>query len=305
GVCFNPFDLPGAQGEDTLVRRALFVQTLIGAMLEEPVPPAMRAVLDRAVLAAYSTRGITSDPRTWKRAAPLLADLVAQLDLIAQTGAPEAAHAADLSAGLAPYVTGSYRGLFAGATTTRPDGHLVVYSLRDLPEETRTVGMLLALDAIWRQVADPGQRRRRMVVVDEAWMLMQHNEGARFLYRLAKAARKHWAGLAVVTQDAADLLSCDLGRAVIANSATQILLRQAPQVADQITAAFDLTDGEKAFLLAADRGQGLLCGTATGSDRAAFTAIASPQEHQLTTTDPAELADLDESSISAKEGDQA
>ncbi|MFV2179710.1 VirB4 family type IV secretion system protein [Actinomadura sp. LOL_016] len=293
GVCFNPFDLPDGQGEDTLVRRALFVQTLIGAMLEEPVPPAMRAVLDRAVLAAYNARGITSDPRTWKRAAPLLADLTAQLDAIAQTDAPGAPHAADLSARLAPYVTGSYRGLFAGATTTRPDGHLIVYSLRDLPEETTTVGMLLALDAIWRQVADPAERRRRLVVVDEAWMLMQHDEGSRFLYRLAKAARKHWAGLAVVTQDAADLLSSDLGRAVIANSATQILLRQAPQVADQIAAAFDLTDGEKAFLLAADRGQGLLCGTATGSDRAAFTAIASPQEHRLTTTDPAELADLE------------
>src|SRR5690606_32183081 len=156
--------------------------------------------------------------------------------------------------------------------------------------ETRTVGMLLALDAIWRQVANPEDRRRRLVVVDEAWMLMRENEGARFLYRLAKSARKHWAGLAVVTQDAADLLGSDLGRAVIANSATQILLRQAPQAIDQIAAAFDLTDGEKAFLLTADRGQGLLCGSATGSDRAAFSAIASGHEHRLTTTDPGELA---------------
>ncbi|WP_325052946.1 VirB4 family type IV secretion system protein [Actinomadura sp. WAC 06369] len=294
GVCFNPFDLPQGQGEDTLVRRALFVQTLATAMLGEPPSPAMRAVLDRAVLAAYAARGITADPRTWKRAAPLLADLTARLDTMAQSEAPDAGHAADLSARLAPYVTGSYRGLFAGPTTTRPDGHLIVFSLRDLPEETRTVGMLLALDAIWRQVADPGDRRRRLVVVDEAWMLMHQDEGARFLYRLAKSARKHWAGLAVVTQDAADLLSSDLGRAVIANSATQILLRQAPQVADQVAAAFDLTDGEKAFLLAADRGQGLLCGTATGSDRAAFSALASPQEHRLTTTDPAELAELAE-----------
>ncbi|SPT51216.1 Type IV secretory pathway, VirB4 components [Actinomadura madurae] len=125
-------------------------------------------------------------------------------------------------------------------------------------------------------------------------MLMRENEGARFLYRLAKSARKHWAGLAVVTQDAADLLGSDLGQAVIANSATQILLRQAPQAIDQITAAFDLTHGEKAFLLTADRGQGLLCGSTTGSDRAAFNAIASGHEHRLTTTDPAELAALDD-----------
>lgn len=290
GVCFNPFDLPEGQGDDTLIRRALFVQTLICAMLGEPLTPAARAVLDRAVLAAYHTAGITADPRTWKRRAPLLADLAAELD---RAGRDDNGEAADLSARLAPFVTGSYRGLFAGPTTTRPGGHLIVFSLRDLPEETRTVGMLLALDAIWRQVADPADRRRRLVVVDEAWMLMRENEGARFLYRLAKSARKHWAGLAVVTQDAADLLGSDLGRAVIANSATQILLRQAPQAIDQIAAAFDLTDGEKAFLLTADRGQGLLCGTATGSDRAAFTAIASPHEHRLTTTDPAELAALD------------
>ncbi|MEU8342409.1 ATP-binding protein [Spirillospora sp. NPDC048832] len=290
GVCFNPFDLPEGQGEDTLIRRALFLQTLIGAMLDEPLTPAARAVLDRAVLAAYRSRGIGSDPRTWARPAPVLADLTTQLDQIAGSQAPEAGTAADLSARLAPYTTGSYRGLFAGPTTTRPTGHLVVFSLRDLPDEVRPVWMLLALDAIWRTLANPDERRRRLVVVDEAWTLMREDEGARFLYRLAKSARKHWAGLAVVTQDAGDLLGSDLGRAVIANSATQILLRQAPQAIDQITDAFDLTDGEKTFLLAADRGHGLLCGTGAGSDRAAFTAIASGHEHQLVTTDPAELA---------------
>ncbi|GAA2456182.1 hypothetical protein GCM10010191_89400 [Actinomadura vinacea] len=287
GVCFNPFDLPPGQDEDTLIRRALFVQTLVAAMLGEPLAPTMRAVLDRAVIAAYAAAGITSDPRTWKRQAPLLADLAAQLDLAAQAGTAEAG---ELSARLAPYVTGSYRGLFAGPTTTRAEGHLVVFSLRDLPEETRPVGMLLALDAIWRRVTDPDDRRRRLVVVDEAWTLMRESEGARFLYKLAKSARKHWAGLAVVTQDAADLLSSDLGRAVIANSATQILLRQAPQVIDEIAEAFHLTDGEKAFLLSAGRGEGLLCGTEGGSDRAAFAGVASAQEHRLATTDPAELA---------------
>ncbi|MFI0410617.1 VirB4 family type IV secretion system protein [Actinomadura sp. 3N508] len=286
-VRFNPFDLPLGQGEDTLIRRALFVQTLIAAMLGEPLKPAARAALDRAIIAAYQACGITADPRSWKRRAPVLADLALELERMGEGSA------AELAGRLAPYVTGSYRGLFAGPTTTRPEGHLIVFSLRDLPEETRTAGMLLALDAIWRQVTDPSDRRRRLVVVDEAWTLMREDEGARFLYRLAKSARKHWAGLAVVTQDAADLLGSDLGQAVIANSATQILLRQAPQAIDRIGAAFDLTAGEKAFLLTADRGQGLLCGTATGADRAAFSGIASPHEHRLTTTDPAELAAID------------
>ncbi|SPT51215.1 VirB4 family type IV secretion system protein [Actinomadura madurae] len=107
GVRFNPFDLPEGHGEDTLIRRALFIQTLVSAMLGEAPSSAARAVLDRAVLAAYKQCGITSDPRTWKRRAPLLADLAAELDRAGQDGAAEAA---DLAARLAPYVTGSYRG---------------------------------------------------------------------------------------------------------------------------------------------------------------------------------------------------
>src|SRR5260221_6489308 len=119
---------------------------------------------------------------------------------------------------------------------------------------------------------------------------MREPAGARFLFRMAKAARKHWAGLAVITQDAADLLGTDLGQAVVANAATQILLRQAPQAIDQVATAVRLSAGERAYLLTATRGTGLI---ATGSSRAAFAAVASPDEHELATTNPAELAVLD------------
>jgi type IV secretory pathway VirB4 component len=296
GVCFNPFDLPTRQGDDdVLTRRALFLQTLVASMLCEPLAPATRAALDRAVIATYASKGITCDARTWKRPAPLLADLAAELE------SADDGTAAELAARLAPYVTGSYQGLFNGPTTTRPDGHLIVFSLRDLPEETRAVGVLLALDAIWRRVANPADRRRRLIVVDEAWTLMRETEGAKFLYRLAKSARKHWAGLAVITQDAADLLSSDLGRAVVSNAATQILLRQAPQAMQAIADAFDLTDGERAFLLSADKGEGLLfCGP---GNRAAFRAVASSFEHDLATTNPAELAELETRHFSTEEVD--
>ena len=135
---------------------------------------------------------------------------------------------------------------------------------------------LLALDHLWRTVSDPIRRRRRLVVVEEAWTLAQQPAGARFLYRLAKSARKHACGLSVVTQDAADLLASDLGRAVVANAATQILLGQAPQALEQLTDAFALTEGEGQRLLAGPEGQ-----------RAWFAALASPAEHPLLTTNPA------------------
>ncbi|MFI7114158.1 VirB4 family type IV secretion system protein [Nonomuraea sp. NPDC050227] len=291
GVRWNPFDLPVSQGprDNVLSRRAMFLQTLIATMLGGQLTAQMRAVLDSAIIATYQAAGITRDPATWTRPAPLLADLATTLTKNTKAaGSVET----ELAAELAPYVSGSYRELFDGPTTTQPAGHLTVFSLRDLPEEMKAVGTLLALDAIWRRVANPRNRKKRLVVVDEAWLLMKEPEGARFLFRMAKAARKHWAGLAVVTQDAADLLGSELGQAIVANAANQILLRQAPQAIGTVGDAFDLTDGERQFLLTAERGEALL--VAGPASRAAFHVIASAREVQLITTDPAHLAELDQ-----------
>jgi type IV secretory pathway VirB4 component len=287
GVRLNPFDLPSGarRSKDALTRRALFIHTFISVLLETPLTPTERAALDRAIVSAYRGAGLTADPRTWTRQPPVLADLARALQ------ADDEPATGELAARLAPYVTGTWRQLFDGPTTTRPDSHLIVFSLRDLPEELKTVGTLLTLDAIWRRITDPQHRKPRLVVVDEGWLLMRQPEGARFLFRMAKASRKHWAGLSVITQDAADVLGSDLGQAVVANAATQILLRQAPQALDQIAEAFNLTDGERQLLASARRGQGLL---AAGSDRVAFDVVASPAEHALATTDPKFLAELAE-----------
>ncbi|MCG5215471.1 TraG/VirB4 family ATPase [Streptosporangium soli] len=285
-VRLNPFDLPpqSKPGHDPLTRRALFLHTLIAVMLGETLSSASKAALDRAILAAYRSTGITTEPQTWKRRPPLMHDLATALT---KDSDPTAA---ELAAGLARYVTGSHRRLFDGPTTTRPDSHLIVFSLRDLPEELKAVGTLLTLDAVWRRVSDPGNRRPRLVVVDEAWLLMRDPEGAKFLLRMSKASRKHWAGLSVITQDTADLLGSDAGQAVIANSTTQILLRQAPQAIDKVTDAFRLSDGERQLLLSAERGMGLL---AAGRQRVAFQVISSPWEHATVTSNPQELNELD------------
>jgi type IV secretory pathway VirB4 component len=291
GARLNPFDLPAGSGPgrvrpDGLMRRGLFLHTFLGVLLGGTLTAAERAVLDQAIMASYHQAGITADPRTWARPAPLLTHLAASL----RTAGGQAG--AGLAARLVPFTEGTHSQLFAGPTTTRPSGHLTAWSLRDLPDELKTAGTLLTLDAIWRQVTDPGDLRRRLVVVDEAWLLMRQGEGAQFLFRMAKAARKHWAGLAVITQDADDVLSTELGRAVVANAATQILLRQAPQAIGQVTAAFGLSAGEREFLLSARQGEGLLAAGAT--DRVAFKTAASGFEHQLATTSPQFLASLDD-----------
>jgi type IV secretory pathway VirB4 component len=291
GVTVNPLDLPAADTRpDVLTRRGLFVHSLVTVLLGHTLPAAERAALDRAVLAAYRGAGITADPATHHRPAPLLRDLTGALHADPDPAGPS------LAARLVPWVTGSFAGLFAGHTTCRHGGHLTVWSLRQLPDELRTPATLLALDTIWRDVDTPtpapddGGWVRRLVVVDEAWLLLRDGEGAKFLYRMAKAARKRHAGLTVVTQDASDVLGTDLGRAVVSNAATQILLRQAPQAIDAVADAFGLTGGERQLLLTATRGQGLLV---AGTHRTRFDAVSSPAEHALAGAEPPAWTDDD------------
>ncbi|MGH2767815.1 MAG: VirB4 family type IV secretion system protein, partial [Actinomycetota bacterium] len=228
--------------------------------------------------------GITADPRTHARPAPLLSQLAEAL--------AEAPEGASLARRLTPYTTGSHRGLFDRPTTVRPEGHLVVMSLRDLPEELKAAGTLLALEAVWRRVVR-GERRHRIVVVDEAWWLLRSGSrhAAMFLHRLAKSARKHWCGLTTITQDVGDVLSSELGQAVITNASTHVLLGQSPQAIEALSRVFHLSKGEGSYLLSCQRGQGLL---SLGSERAALQVIASEDEHALVTTDPAELAAMEE-----------
>ncbi|RZU48810.1 hypothetical protein EV385_0535 [Krasilnikovia cinnamomea] len=286
GVRINPLDLSAGDGDDALVRRALFLQTFVAVLTGTgQIPPQEAAALDVAVLAAYRGKGITSDPRTWRRPAPLLADLAEALTEAGDAGRT-------LAARLHPYVAGSFKGLFDGPTTTPAEGHLVVYAIKDLPDELKPVGTLLILDAIWRTVSTANRRAvaesrpevRRLVLVDEAWLMLRAGLGAQFLFRLSKSARKYGAGLSVITQDAADVLATEVGRAVVSNAATQVLLRQATQAIDAVTDAFGLTDGERAFLLSSSRGDALL---ASGSSRVAFHSLASDVEHELVVTGPA------------------
>lgn len=283
-VALNPLDLPASESPRALDERILFLADLI-ELLAGGLDGGELAVLDRAARAAYQHAGITTDPATHRRPAPLLADLVNALEAESDTGRRVAER-------LSPYATGSHSSLFDRPTSVQPDSHLVCFSLRGLPERMRAPALMLALDGIWRLLDGP--LRRRIVLVDEAWDLMRETPqagreapGARFLFRLAKKARKRWTGLTTITQDPGDLLDSPLGQAVVNNASQHLLLRQSPQAIDRVGKAFALTHGERSYLLRCPTGQGLLL---TGEQRIPIQIKASPAEHQLVTSDPAELA---------------
>ncbi|GBD12040.1 hypothetical protein HRbin24_00040 [bacterium HR24] len=283
----NPFDLPERpleEGEDVLAERVAALQGLVSLMITTPgevLSSREQGALDVAIRETYRRAGITREPHTHRRPAPLLADLY---EVLRAQGNPYG-----LADRLVRYVEGAYAHLFREPTSVDLRRPLVAFGVRDLEEELRPIVFYLIADHVWREVRR--RPRPRIFLVDEAWTLARHREGARFLSALARRARKHYLGLTVVSQDVADMLMAEEGRAVLQNVAVTFLMRQDPAVMDLVEEVFKLSPQERQFLLSCDKGEGLMM--ALGS-RAAVRIVASPQEHALCTTDPRELAAMQE-----------
>src|SRR5207237_1734094 len=243
--------------------------------------PCQLSALGGAAHEAYAAAGITADPASHGRPAPLLADLQTALE------AMQTEVASGLAARLRRYVSGSLAGgLFAGQTNVALNRRLVVFNLQTLEEELRPLAMHLIANFVWNRVRR--ERRPRLLVIDEAWSLLRYPEGGAFISGMARRARKYYLGLVTITQDAADFLRSDHGRAVLVNAAMKLLLKQDATTVDAVAEAFQLTTDERQYVLAANKGEGLLF--ARGA-RMALSIEASPAEHRLDSNQPREHAE--------------
>src|SRR5205807_2172805 len=198
--------------------------------------------------------------------------------------------AAGLAARLRRYTRGSLAGgLFAGQTNVALNRRLVVFNIQMLEEELRPVAMHLIANFVWNRVRR--ERRPRLLVIDETWSLLRYAEGGDFVSGMARRARKYYLGLVTITQDVADFLRSEHGRAVLVNAGMKLLLKQDATTVEAVAEAFQLTLEERQYLLGANKGEGLLF--ARGA-RLPLTIEASPAEHRLATTAPRELAELAE-----------
>jgi len=276
----NPFDLSGIfdKDEDELRFKILSVSGLIRMMLGGTITPEEAAILDRAIILTYKEKGITPDPSTHTREAPLLEDLYKILNAMAE----EEAHS--MARRLEKYLKGSAAGVFDRRSTVNLRSKFTVFSIRDLADDIRPMAMYVMLDYIWTRIKK--DKKKRLLIIDEAWIMMQYTDAARFVYAIIKRARKYGLGVTTITQDVDDFLSSDFGKAIINNSSMQILLKQSPAAIDKLQKVFYLTDGEKTFLMSAGIGQGLFF---AGANHVAIQTIASDHEHQLITTNPNEL----------------
>jgi len=266
----NPFDLAITETTtDELSNKILDLHSLMRVIMGD-LTPSQDALLDKALVLAYQEKGITQDPETFKNEPPLLEDLY-KVFLGMET--PEAKELADR---LEKFVRGSAAGIFNAHSNFDIKNHLTVFGIRDLEENLRPVAMYIILDYVWNRVRK--DRKKRILVVDEAWYLIKHKDSAAYLHSFAKRARKYLLGLTVITQDVEDFLSTDEGKAIINNSSLQIILKQSTASVEKITETFYLTGGEKHFLLSAGVGEGLFF---AGRSHVGFYVIASSEERVL------------------------
>ena len=280
----NPFDLPRPMGEqktaDIIRGSVITIKGLIRLMLGK-LTHQEDSIIDRALLETYAKKDITSDSDLTKAEAPIMQDFQDVLEGM-EGGA-------DLSLRLKKYTQGTFAGLFNSPTNVDTKNQLVVFSVRDLEDELRPMAIYMIVNYIWNVVRS--ELKRRILIIDEAWWLMQNEDSAKFIYALVKRCRKYYLGVTNITQDVNDFLLSPYGQAIVNNSALQLLMRQSPAAIDLVQKTFLLTEGEKYLLLECGVGEGIFF---AGDKHAAIKVVASYTEDQLITSDPRQILEIEE-----------
>lgn len=283
----NPFDLPKPRhtgdtdaGDDEdeadiLKSHTGSLSSLIRLMVGG-VSPEEDAILDTAIRETYALKDITDDPETHKNPAPVLSDLVSVLENIRGSES--------LMQRLTKYTEGTFAGLFNQPTNFELKGGFTVFSVRDLEESLRPIAMFVILNYVWNEIRS--SLKPRIMVVDEAWWMMQYDDSARFLQGIAKRARKYYLGLTIISQDVEDFLENKWGKPIVSNSSMQLLLKQSSSSVEKVAEVFNLTDQEKMILLSVSVGQGLFF---AGQNHVLIRIIASYTENRIITSNPREL----------------
>lgn len=280
----NPFDLPRKVDDmkpADIIRSAVITLKGLMRLMLGTLTHQEDSIIDRALLETYAKKDITPTSDLSQVEPPLMSDFEEVLS--GMEGGD------DLVLRLKKYTEGTFSGLFNSPTNIDLDNQLITFSVRDLEDELRPIAIYTIVNYIWNIVRS--ELKKRILVIDEAWWLMQNDDSAKFIYALVKRCRKYYLGVTTITQDVNDFLRSPYGQAIVTNSSLQLLLKQSPASIDVVKKTFMLTEGEKYLLLECGVGEGIFF---AGSKHAAIKIVASYTEDQLITSDPKQLLEIEE-----------
>ncbi|MEI6400249.1 MAG: conjugal transfer protein TraC [bacterium] len=279
----NPFDLPIPRDDETaadLIRSQVISLVGLFRLMLGGLTPEEDSIMDRAITEAYALKDITPESDLTNAEPPLLSDL--EMVLAGMEGANSVLQR------LRKYTRGAWSTFINQPSNVDMNKKLVVFSIRDMEEELKPIAMYLVMQYIWNTVRRT--RKKRLLVVDEAWIMMKSEDTASFLYGIAKRCRKYYLGLATITQNVDDFMKTPYGIAIVTNASMQLLLKQSPSSIEKVQEVFHLTDEEKYLLLESGVGEGIFF---AGLKHVAIKIQASYTEEQIITSDPAQLLAID------------
>ncbi len=275
----NPFDFSTTTvtGENALSEHIQNLTEILALMLGT-LTSEEKAVIDRAIIKIYKEFGYTLHGKSQakkKQKFPLLKDFYKTLKQLKQK---------DLASRLERFVNGSLSEIFNSQTNIELDNRLIIFDIKDLSETLRPIMMLTIANFVNSQVKS--QPQKRILVIDEGWILLQQEESARFISGLVRRARKYYLGVTIISQQANDFLSSEYGRAIASQSSLRVLMKQDTTTIKKVAQEFNLSGYEQHFLLTCDRGEALII---ADQNHVALKIVASEKEHPLLTTDPREI----------------
>jgi len=262
----NPFDLSTSSHATHDLSEHVQDLTEIISLMVEGLTGHEKAAVDKAILSIYK-----------KSNTPLLQDLYKELKKLRQI---------KLCERLEKYITGSLSHVFNEQTNIDLSNRLVIFDIKDLPESLRQIMMMIISNFVSNQVK--ASLEKRLLIIDEGWMLLQHEESARFVAGLVRRARKYYLGVSIISQQANDFLKNEYGRAIASQSSLRILMRQDTTTIKGVVSEFNLSEYEQSFLLTCERGDALII---ANQNHVAVRVVASEREHPLITTNPNEYMD--------------
>lgn len=263
----NPFDLASTFHTQKDLSEHIQDLTEVISLMAEGLDKREKAAVDKAILKIYKN---SEDGEQL-----LLQDLYAELRELGQL---------QLSDRLEKYISGSLAGIFNTATNIELTNRLIVFDIKDMPNNLRPIMMLIISNFVQNQVKTKPEKR--LLVIDEGWLLLEYEESARFIADLVRRARKYYLGVSIISQQANDFLHSDYGRAIASQSALRILMRQDTTTIKNVVSEFSLSGFEENYLLTCARGEALII---ADQNHVSVTVKASNKEHPLITTDPAEV----------------
>lgn len=266
-----------------------------------------RQQLDEAIIRTYQKLGITNKNKslidtssaTGYKQMPTLADLYKEL---ASCG-PKAKR---LHTILARYVTGSAKN-FSAQTNVDLNNKYIVLDVSELTKELLPIGMFLALDYVYDKARED-RTKRKAIFTDELWTLIgakSSAEAAEFVLEIFKVIRGYGGAAIAATQDLNDFFALEdgkYGKGIINNAKIKIVMGVEQEEAERISSTLGLSPTEAQQITRMKRGEGLLV---ANKNHVIVNFLASQTEHDLITTDRADLQKQLEDEVSRQEQEGA